>query len=150
MPVLSGKLTTSSSVFEGTGRKNHLTTGVCSMLKLSSLAKMQNQETHKLAKVSLILAIIFASIAVILGILHSQFADPESYTPAPWIGFGAFLLGVLSWYYFRHAKKQGKPVNKLAYLLLRLVIIAVIIYVLIGVISFGQCLTDDKCQLFAP
>ncbi len=61
----------------------------------------------------LVATVLLTVIAIILGILRSQYSDPESSTPAPYIGFLAFITAILSLIYNRHLIKiKSKSGNK--------------------------------------
>jgi membrane protease YdiL (CAAX protease family) len=111
---------------------------------------MQNLNSNKLANIFLAAAIIFAILAIAMGIVHSQYSDPESSTPAPYIGFLAFILGTTSLIFYRRAKKQNLQTNKWAYRIAGIVILAIVIYVIIGIISLVHCASSTSCQIFAP
>jgi membrane protease YdiL (CAAX protease family) len=112
---------------------------------------MQKLNSNKLAKTLLIGAVVFAVLAILLGILHSQYSDPESSTPAPYVGFLAFIAALSSLMYHRRASKQNlQTTNKWVYKIVGLIILGIVVYVLIGIILFVQCASSDGCQLFSP
>jgi CDP-diglyceride synthetase len=96
-----------------------------------------------------LMAIFLGVLAIILGILHSQYSDPESSTPAPYIGFLAFILAIISLIVNRYVKRQNlKTGNKWIYRIVGLIILAIIIYVIIGIVGFIQCAHSADCRIF--
>jgi uncharacterized membrane protein HdeD (DUF308 family) len=109
---------------------------------------MQKFKNNQHAHILLIAAVVSTALAITLGIVHSQYADPESSTPAPYLGILAFILGIFSLISYHRVKKQNQQTNKWAYRIAGLIILTIVIYTIIMVILFIGCASTEGCQLF--
>lgn len=96
----------------------------------------------------LLAAITLAVGAIGAGFLHSQYSDPESYTPAPLLGFFAFFSTVVSLIFRHRAKGQNIPARKWTWLyrLGGMIVIAIILWVIVSAYSFWHCASNYTCH----